>query len=335
VKSTRFKLVLNSLMIVIILLSVATISGCHRSYYRRQADTEVQRLVAEKTLDPRWNTIKGDIQIDSRSRMFDPFSKDHPPIPTDDPASHQFMQQVDDKPAYPHWHSNGDISEVENPLWKSYLPIDENGQVKLSLDRAYQLALIHSPDLQSQYETLYESALDVSLERFGFDSQLFAGFNSLFTTQGRLAPGGSISTLGGSLGANGEGIQLERMGITGANFVAGLANTILFNFASDDTQTATTLLDFSIVQPLLQNAGRSVILEALTQSERTLLANVRQLERFKRGFYLQVAIGRTPGAGPNLSGDLNSDNRFATKSLIFSNCKRFSANSESTTKVGC
>ena len=302
-KSTRFKLVLNSLMIVIIMLSAATISGCHRSYYRRQADTEVQRLVAEKTLDPRWNTIKGDIQIDSRSRMFDPFSKDHPPIPTDDPASHQFMQQVDDKPAYPHWHSNGDISEVENPLWKSYLPIDENGQVKLSLDRAYQLALIHSPDLQSQYETLYESALDVSLERFGFDSQLFAGFNSLFTTQGRLAPGGSISTLGGSLGANGEGIQLERMGITGANFVAGLANTILFNFASDDTQTATTLLDFSIVQPLLQNAGRSVILEALTQSERTLLANVRQLERFKRGFYLQVAIGRTPGAGPNLSGD--------------------------------
>ena len=299
---TQYKFAINSLMVAIILVSIATISGCHRGYYRRQADAEVKRLIAEKTYDPRWNSIKGDIQIDSQSRMHDPFSQDHPPIPTDDPASHQLMKRVDGKPGYPHWHSNGDISEVENPLWKSYLPIDERGQVRLSLEKAYQLAILHSPDLQSQYETLYESALDVSLERFGFDSQLFAGFNSFFTTQGRLAPGGSQSSLSGALGANGEGIQLERLGVTGATFVAGLANTILFNFAGNNTQTANTILDFSLVQPLLQNAGREQILEALTQSERTLLANVRQLERFKRGFYLQVAIGRAPGAGPNLAG---------------------------------
>ena len=300
---TRWKFVINSLMISIILVSLATISGCHRSYYRRQADVEVNRLIAEKTLDPRWNSIKGDIEIDSRSRMHDPFSQDHPPIPTDDPASHRLMRQVDGKPGYPHWHANGDISEVENPLWKSYLPFNERGEVQLSLERAYQLALLHSPELQSQYETLYESALDVSLERFGFDSQLFAGFNSFFTTQGRLAPGGSQTGLNFALGDNSQGIQLQRMGITGANFAVGLANTILFNFSGNNTQAANTILDFSLVQPLLQNAGRSRILEALTQSERTLLANVRQLERFKRGFYLQIAIGRNPGAGPNLAGN--------------------------------
>jgi len=266
VKSTHFKHVLNSLMILIILASVATISGCHRSYYRRQADAEVNRLITEKTADPRWNSIKGNIEIDSRSRMHDPFSKDHPPIPSDDPASHQLMKRVDDKPGYPHWHANGDISEVENPLWKSYLPVNESGQVSLSLERAYQLALLHSPDLQSQHETLYESALDVSLERFGFDGQLFGGFNSFFTTQGRLAPGGSQSTISTGLGANGGGINLQRMGITGTNFAVGLANTILFNFAGNNTQTANTILDFSIIQPLLQNAGRSRILEALTQS---------------------------------------------------------------------
>ncbi len=299
----RWKFVINSLMISIILLSLATITGCHRSYYRRQADVEVNRLVAEKTSDPRWNSIKGDIEIDSQSRMYDPFSKDHPPIPTDDPASHRLMRRVDGKAGYPHWHSNGDISEIENPLWKSYLPINERGEVPLSLDKAYQLALLHSPELQTQYETLYESALDVSIERFGFDSQLFAGFNSFFTTQGRLAPGGSQSNLSAALGANSEGIQLERLGVTGANFVVGLANTILFNFAGNNTQTANSILDFSLVQPLLQNAGRARIMEALTQSERTLLANVRQLERYKRGFYLQIAIGRNPGAGPNLTGN--------------------------------
>ena len=302
-KSTHFKPAINSLMILIILVSIVTITGCHRSYYRRQADAEVNRLITQKTSDPRWNTIKGDIEIDSRSRMHDPFSQDHPPIPSDDPSSHQLMRCVDEKPGYPHWHSNGDISEVENPLWKSYLPVNEKGQVSVSLERAYQLALLHSPDLQTQYETLYESALDVSLERFGFDGQLFGGFNSFFTTQGRLFPGGSQSNLSAALGANSEGINFQRLGITGSNFMVGLANTILFNFSGNDTQTANSILDFSLVQPLLQNAGRSRILEALTQSERTLLANVRQLERFKRGFYLQIAIGRNPGAGPNLGGN--------------------------------
>ena len=42
-------------------------------------------------------------------------------------------------------------------------------------------------------------------------------------------------------------------------------------------------------------AGRDVIMESLTQAERTLLANVRQLDRFRRGFYVQTITGRRPG----------------------------------------
>ena len=88
------------------------------------------------------------------------------------------------------------------------------------------------------------------------------------------------------------------MGVTGATFAAGLANTILWNFSGADTQAANTLIDFSIIQPLLRNAGRSRILEALTLSERNLLADVRQLDRFRRGFYLNIITGRGTGAGP-------------------------------------
>ena len=295
---------INGLLLVVIMLNSCALIGCHRGYYRRQADLEASRLIREKATDPRWNSADGTIDIDPQSRMFDPFSQDHPPIPPDDETSHQFMHNVDRKEGYPHWHSNGDTNYVENPIWMSYLPINEKGQVVLTLERAYKLALIHSPELQEQRETLYLSALDVSLERFGFDSQLFSGFNSFLTTQGRLLNGGSSSTtLSRQLGANGEGINLQRMGITGANFAVGLANTILFNFSGNNTQTANSLIDFSLIQPLLQGAGRERILEALTQSERTLLANIRQLERFRRGFYLQVAIGRNPGPGPNLGGN--------------------------------
>jgi len=273
---------INALLLLVIVANCCALVGCHRSYYRRQADMEASRLIREKATDPRWNTAEGSIDIDPQSRMFDPFSADHPPIPPDDATSHQFMHNVDRKEGYPHWHANGDTNHVENPVWMSYLPINEKGQVVLNLERAYQLALIHSPDLQEQRETLYLSALDVSLERFGFDTQLFSGFNSFLTTEGRLRNGGNSSTtLSNQLGVNGGGINLQRMGITGATFAVGLANTILFNFSGNNTQSANSLIDFSLIQPLLRGAGRARILEGLTQSERTLLANVRQLERFR------------------------------------------------------
>lgn len=290
---------------IVLLCTVAFVSGCHRSYYRRQADAEAQRLIQEKSLDARWNNSSdGTIEINPMSRMFDPFSSDHPPLPPDDPASHQFMHSVNGKPGYPHWHANGDTSYVENPEWQAFLPINENGEVVLDLTSAFQLAQVHSPDLQQQRETLYLSALDVSLERFGFDSQLFSGFNSFLTTQGDIRGGGNSSTtLSNQLGVNGGGINLNRLGITGANLVVGLANTILWNFSGPNTQSATSLIDFTLIQPLLRGAGRSVILEALTQSERTLLANVRQMDRFRRGFYLEIVTGRNAGAGPNLGGN--------------------------------
>ena len=272
-------------------------SGCHRGYYRRQADHEAQRLIQQKSCDPRWNnSADGTITIDPQSRMFDPFSSDHPPIPPDDPASHSLMHCVDGHRGYPHWHANGDTNYVENPEWQAYLPYNEKGQVVLDLESAYRMALLHSPDLQLQRETLYLSALDVSLERFGFDSQLFAGFNNLVTQQGSDLGGGPIIST--ALGSDGQGINWTKMGITGANFAVGLANSIMWNFAGSPTRTANSLIDFSIIQPLLQNAGRDQILEALTQSERTLLANVRQLDRFRRGFYLNVTTGRSTGAGP-------------------------------------
>ena len=291
--------------IILQLCALATSTGCHRGFYRRQADVEAQRLVMEKANDPRWSSADGKVDIDPQSRMFDPFSADHAPIPPDDPSSHKLMHCVDGRAGYPHWHANGDTDFVAAPQWQSYLPIGPDGKTTLSLQRAFELAMIHSPLLQQQRETLYLSALDVSLQRFGFDAQLFAGFNNFITTQGRLRSptGRSATNLSSTLGANSEGLSLSRLGITGATFTAGLANTLIFNLAGNNTQSASSLFDFSIIQPLLANAGRERILESLTQSERTLLANVRQYERFRRGFYLQVAIGRAPGAGPSLGGD--------------------------------
>ena len=296
---------LSAFLCAIIAVQLLAIAGCHRGYYRHQADAEARRLILQKSCDPRWDGAKGNVEIDPQSRMFDPFCPDHPPLPPDDATSHQLMHCVDCKEGYPCWHANGDTPYVESPVWESYLPLNEDGQAVLTLSSAYQLALIHSPELQQQRETLYLSALDVSLQRFGFDSQVFAGFNSFLTTNGRLrnGTGRSSTVLSNNLGVNSGGITATRLGATGTQFAVGLANTILFNFAGNDTQSANSLIDFSIIQPLLRGAGQERILAALTQSERTLLANVRQLERFRRGFYLQIATGRSSGQGPSLNSD--------------------------------
>ncbi len=280
---------------------IVGVAGCHRGYYRRQADAEARLLIREKLSDPRWNQLDPSISVSPESRMHDPFSADHPPVPPDDPASHKLMHCVDGKEGYPHWHANGDTGYISSPDWRSYLPLNAEGVLDLDVDGAVRLSQLHSTTWQEQRETLYLSALDVSLERFGFDTQAFFGFNSFFRTQGRLAPGGSQSSIEITPGPNRT--QLTRLTTTGANLAVGIANTIIWNFSGPNTQTASTLIDFSLVQPLLFRAGRDRILESLTLAERTLLANVRQIERFRRGFFLSIVTGRSPGAGPNLGGN--------------------------------
>ncbi len=283
------------------LTSGLLLTGCHRGYYRRQADSEARTLIREKLNDPRWCQIDPSIAVSPESRMFDPFSADHPPLPPDDPVSHQLMNCVDGKKGYEAWHANGDTSYISSPEWRSYLPVNERGIVQINMDEAIRLAFIHSPSWQQQKETLYLSALDVSLERFGFDTQAFYGWSSFFRSEGPQAPGGDSSSF--EIGGGPSRTQLSRLGATGTDLAVGIANTVIWNFSGPNTQSASTLIDFSLVQPLLRRAGRDRILESLTQAERTLLANVRQLEQFRQGFHLIVTTGRNTGAGPNLGGN--------------------------------
>ena len=288
---------------ILAIAGTAILPACHRGYYRRIADSEAKSLVIQKVTDPRLTAATGELAVDPASRMFDPFSRDHPPIPADDPESHKLMNCVDGRSGYPHWHANGDVNSVENPEWTSWLPKNEEGVVLVDARSAVELAYIHSSDYQRQREELYLSALDVSLERFGFDSQLFAGFNSFFDAQGSIRGGGSSrSNLSVGLGATGGGISLRKLGTTGTTFVVGLANTVLWNFAGANTQSASSLVNFSLIQPLLRGGGRDRIMESLTQAERTLLANVRQMERYQQGFHLQVVTGRSAGPGPSRGG---------------------------------
>jgi hypothetical protein len=295
---------MKSLSRIYLVAFLVLMAGCTRAHYRRQADREVNAIINEKACNLGYAPGGYRMDVDPKSRMFDPNSPDCPPEPPDDPISHQLMKCVDGKPGAPNWDKLGHTPRVDNPMWTDYLPRDKDGNVVLDLTGAVQVALLESPNYQQQLETLYLSGLDVTFERFRFDSQFFGGTSIFFTEEGPVKAGkaGGSSLLEVSPADPTNRWRVEKLTATGGELVVGLANTLVWQFAGPDDYTSRTLLDFSLVQPLLRAGGRTRVLERLTIAERGLLANVRQMEHYRRGFYLNVVTGRDPGQGLNRRG---------------------------------
>jgi len=279
---------------------LATLIGCTRSRYRRAADDEVYSLIHRGACDPRWALDDYSITPNPASRMYDPNSPDRPPMPPDDPTSHELMQCVEGMKGWPHWDRNGHVPYAENPDWLQCLTRDAEGVVVLDRPAAVQVALLNSREYQRELEDLYLTALDVTYQRFRFDVQFFGGNSTFFTADGPDRPGGGGQS--SSLLNVNTGLEAQKLSATGTELVVGVANSLVWQFAGPDERSATTLLDFSLMQPLLRGAGRAVVLENLTESERALLANIRQMERFRHGFYAQIVAGLNPGIGPVRGG---------------------------------
>jgi hypothetical protein len=288
--------------------SIFTWGGCTRPKHRSNADNEARFLLNEKKHES-GEVNPGDygIEVDPSSRMFDPFNPDRPPMPEDDPQSNRYMRLVDHKKGYPLWEANGRTNAAENPDWVSQLPLDERGVLVLDLQQAVCLSLLHSPTYQRNLEEVYLSALDVSSERFRFDSQFFGGWSAGYNTTGPFRNNSPVrnprSTFTTGPASDGRrDLGFSRRFSTGTDLVVGLANDISWQFVGPGRQSSTTLLDFSLVQPLLRQAGRDVVLERLTLAERTLLSNVRAFERYRRAFYVQIAVGLNPDTQPQRRG---------------------------------
>lgn len=301
--TTRHNLPLWKLAGVAASLAAVIISGCSRAHYRLQADQQGTSLTAEKANHPHWSMDYFRLIAPPASRMFDPYDPDHEPLPPDDPTAHVLMHRVDGKKGYKHWHKNGDTPFVQNPAFLECLPLDENGVLVLSADEAVRQGFLHSPNYQREMETVYLSALDVSFERFRFDTQFFAGYGLDYTATGKDRPGNGGQSSSVFTAATGtRGFRANRLFTTGGELVVGFANSLVWQFSGPDDYGGRTLIDFSLVQPLLRDAGKARVLERLTRAERTLLYNVRAMERYRQAYNVQIITGRDPGQGANRSG---------------------------------
>ena len=68
------------------------LSGCSRSWYRLDADEKSLKVIEEKSLrHPDAALSNFSVDVDPRSRFYDPNDPDSPPMPQDDPEANQFL----------------------------------------------------------------------------------------------------------------------------------------------------------------------------------------------------------------------------------------------------
>ena len=282
-----------------LLLNAGT--GCSRAVYRQRADREVysairskeERLLAEIPL-----RAEGIAPFED-SRFFDPFDPDNTPMPPDDPESHALMENVNGHAGAKKWRQTGEPAVVQSGAWRTALARGRDGTLVLSLKDAMRLGIHNSREFQREREDLYLSALDLTFDRFQFSPRLALGQKASGEALSKNSPSkqdqreASVLTDG----------SVRWLNATGGEILASFANSFVWDVKNGSvSETTSTLFNFSLVQPLLRLGGRVRILENLTQGERTLLANVRQMQQYQQGYFLRVAAGRGPGEGPSRSG---------------------------------
>lgn len=148
----------------------------------------------------------------------------------------------------------------------------------LTLLQCQRIAAENSRDYQARRESLYLSALDLTLERYQF------GY--------RVDLNGGASVSGGDSGAESfdadAGLTFQRVMGNGANVVLNIGADMFKSLASGDLQSLFGTLGLTITKPLLSGSSEEAIFESLTRAERRVVDQARNYERFRRTFAVEM-----------------------------------------------
>ncbi|NUP97229.1 MAG: TolC family protein [Planctomycetaceae bacterium] len=137
-----------------------------------------------------------------------------------------------------------------------------------------QIAADNSRDYQRRKEDLYLAALDLTLEQFRFQWQGDGSVSSILNGD---VDGAGTTTTTGSAG-------LSRLLGTGAQVVSSMGLSLARSLSTGDSWSVVGTPFVSVSQPLLRGFGSRIVRESLTQSERTVIYELREFERFRRTF---------------------------------------------------
>jgi outer membrane protein TolC len=173
------------------------------------------------------------------------------------------------------------VDEPENTLRKELLERIANGEdvvLELDLARALEIAAENSEEFQQQKESLYFTALSLTSQRNRY-SLIFSGGADAGVD------GTADETAQGSVGGD---LSVSRLAASGARILGGFVSNFFRVFTSGGGWDTSSLLSLSITQPLMEGFGSLVTMEPLTQAERNVVYAIRNFERFRRRFAVDV-----------------------------------------------
>ncbi|AQT69423.1 type I secretion outer membrane protein, TolC family [Anaerohalosphaera lusitana] len=149
----------------------------------------------------------------------------------------------------------------------------------LSQASAVEMATNFNRSYQTQKESLYLSALDLTLTRYQYATQWFGTVDAFYEN----TPADESTTIESSGG-------VRRDFLLGDGILIGTSLTAdWFRYLTGDPQTSLgSVLSASLAAPLIGNGAGRIARENLTQAERNVLYNIRSFNRFRKDFVVSV-----------------------------------------------
>ena len=253
---------LVSCLVVVLLLD----AGCSPEQYRKSADKETARIIAEKT--PQVPNMDPNFTIEQT----------HPPA----------LEGLPTLPQPPDFLGAEGQVEKDAPI--------------LTLEKTLDIAVRNSRIYQSRKEQVYLQALSLTLARHQFAPLFSARGSAEYVVTTAEVQGFEVDPSTGEprpvtsdqlverSSAEGTGSVNANWLIRDVGRISAAFTNDFFRFLSGDPSTISrSRLGATFTRPLLQNAGFKAEMENLTLAERETLYSLRDFVRFRKQFSVDVA----------------------------------------------
>lgn len=248
------------------LLCALALGGCTAGHYRKAADRAAYGIIKEKS--PRVRNMDPHFTIEQTNKL----SLAGYPLVTNVP---DFLGPDGER---------------------------ERGARVLRLEDALAVAVEHSRAYQSRKEQLYLAALSASFSRHQFTPLFSASGNGTFSGQTEQALSYEIDPVTGQIKPvlSDNLVEQQRVSASGQlnaswliRDVGRLTTAFTMDFlrfvTGDPRVTTSSQLTAQFARPLLRDAGFKQQMEALTQSERQMIYDLRDYTRYRRDFSVEIA----------------------------------------------
>ncbi len=232
--------------ILCVVLFLGLSGGCSREHYKADADQEVYKIIDDKWRDDfgrKTNYLISDANV---------------PAPPNEPASPNEQAPPNDV----------EIAEM----------IPESGVI--NLQQAVEIATKFNRDYQYQKESLYLSALSLTLTRHQYARQWFGTIDGSYVDD---KSNGEDMRIDGSGGVDQRSLFLD-----GVLFNIGIAVDWTRFLTGDPRTTLSSILSGDVAVPLLGAGAGKTARENLTQAERNVLYRIRTFNRYRKTFVVNI-----------------------------------------------